>query len=146
MPFIFFIVIGVIVSVVVAQITKRNKEIITHLESGGEIRLKDNSANYFGRDSLKKNQPRGNGVLAIFNETLYFELYVPRKSIEIPLSMITGVERGTSFLGKTKMTPLLIVHFLNEFGQDETAAWQVKNLPAWEKTLNQTLSKGRRSL
>ena len=146
MPFLFFIAIGVIISVVVAQVTKRNKEIINHLESGGEIKLKDSSANFFGRDSLKKNQPRGNGVLAIFNETLYFELYVPRKSMEIPLSMITGVERGTSFLGKSKLTPLLIVHFLNEFGQDESAAWQVKNLPTWEKMLNQTLSRGRWSL
>jgi len=141
----FFAIFAFIIFLTI-HISKRTREINSFLESSGEIRLKAVHANFFGRDSLSRNQARGNGILAILNETLYFEMYMPKRTLEIPLGMIRDVERATSFLGKTKMQPLLVVHFMNEYGHDETAAWLVSNLSKWEETLKQTLSKGRRSL
>jgi hypothetical protein len=99
----------------------------------GNIRKMAASANGFGVQSDGYGQIRGNGVLALTDEELYFLMWIPRREIRIPLDDITDIATPKSHLGKTKMQPLLKVSFVNRDGDDDSVAWLVPELEDWER-------------
>jgi hypothetical protein len=102
-----------------------------------DIIISLNSANFFGQQSLKSLQIRGNGVLVLTQEELYFEMWHPKKTIKIPRSSILKVEITKSFLHKTVFRKLLKVIFRNENGDEDAAAWWVSSLDIWIKELTE---------
>ncbi|MFX0074587.1 MAG: hypothetical protein ACFE96_04050 [Candidatus Hermodarchaeota archaeon] len=90
-----------------------------------------NSANFFGQQSQKTIQIRGNGVLLLTQEELYFEMWHPKKVLQIPVSEILRVDSTKSFLRKSVFRKLLKVVFRNENGEEDAAAWWVSSLEDW---------------
>ena len=113
---------------------KRINEIMDNFE-GIDIIIMLNSANFFGQQSRKSTQVRGNGVLILTAEELYFEMWRPKKVVQIPTSAILNVEITKSFLHKSVFRKLLKVGFQNENGEEDAAAWWVSSLEQWIEEL-----------
>ncbi len=99
------------------------------------IILSLNSANFFGQQSRKSTQVRGNGVLILTAEDLYFEMWRPKKILQIPISSVLKIEITKSFLHKSVFRKLLKVVFTNQEGEEDAAAWWVTSLDKWIEEL-----------
>ncbi|RMD73560.1 MAG: hypothetical protein D6823_13145 [Chloroflexi bacterium] len=80
-------------------------------------------ASFFGKESRGVTQLRGNGTLILTDSELIFELWVPNTAFRIPLRSIQALENPTSFLGKSRVTPLLKVVYTNAQGSTDAMAW-----------------------
>ncbi|MFX1558538.1 MAG: hypothetical protein ACFFC9_14895 [Promethearchaeota archaeon] len=106
-----------------------------------DILLMDETANFFGQESLGSWKIRGNGVLLLTKNELFFEMWKPRKQIAIPIDSISQIENPRSFLGKSVFKPLLKVIFENKDAKIDSIAWYVKNLNEWNEKLFKLTSK-----
>jgi hypothetical protein len=113
---------------------KRINEIIDKF-NGKNIIISLNIANFFGQQSHKSLQIRGNGVLILTQEELYFEMLHPKKVLQIPTSAIIKVEITKSFLHKSAFKKLLKIMFQNESGEEDAVAWWVSSLDEWIEEL-----------
>lgn len=102
---------------------------------GHDVIVIDERANCFGVESAGVTQIRGNGCLALGRDTLLFRMWIPKKEIAIPRERIIEVERVRTHLGKTKGRDLLRVRFSTPGGTEDSVAWLVHDLPAWEAAL-----------
>ncbi len=106
-------------------IAKRFKDI--------DIILRDNAAVYFGRESQKYKQIRGNGVLVLTKNELFFRRFAPKMELSIPLKYIQDIEAPSMFLGKSIHKPLLKIIYQTETGEPDSAAWYVNDLESFKK-------------
>ena len=112
--------------------TKRQvAEEVTQSLGGYNIELTDDFASFFGLESRGLKQVRGNGCLALTKDEIYFLRWAPRMELRIPREKVLRVETVRSHLGKSKLVPLLKVHFTNEDGGADSVAWYVRDVPAW---------------
>lgn len=88
-------------------------------------------ANFFGVRSGGMKQVRGNGILILTRDRLYFRMLLPKRELTIPLDTIISVGKTRSFLGKTKGRDLLQVDFTGDSGEADSAAWLVGDLQEW---------------
>ncbi|NHK32911.1 MAG: hypothetical protein FK730_16305 [Asgard group archaeon] len=110
---------------------KRSRKIIENFPNQDIIRVFA-GANFFGQESVGVWQFRGNGVLILTSEELYFELWMPKnRSCRIPIQSIVKVETTKWHLKKTKNRILLKVVFINENGETDSAAWLIRDLEQW---------------
>jgi len=100
-------------------------------------------ANYFGLESQGIKQIRGNGILILTEKELYFELYLPKKTITIPINEIIKIETPRSHLGKSKYKKLLKIIFTNQNQEKDSVAWLVKQLPRWIENIENIIEKKR---
>jgi hypothetical protein len=100
----------------------------------------DRAASFFGQESRGVTQMRGNGTLVLTDSDLIFEMWVPSSEFRIPLSRIESLENPTSFLGKSRFTPLLKVVYTNDQGTRDAMAWQVPDLSGWMRHINDARS------
>lgn len=117
---------------------KRIHEILARFDNS-DIILTSETANFFGQRSKDIRQIRGNGVLILMNSILFFEMWHPKKILEIPLSSIGQIEVTRSFLGKSRFKDLLKISFINLEGERDEAAWLVEDLENWVSTLKNVL-------
>lgn len=120
---------------------RRAREVLARFE-GVELLGVTSSANFFGRESWGLAQVRGNGVLVLTPEVLYFEMWTPRRIVEIPVSSMDGVSSPRSHLGKSKGFPLLKVSFTDEDGSPDSCAWLVRNPDKWLGALGRMAGEG----
>ncbi|RMG00859.1 MAG: hypothetical protein D6726_10585 [Nitrospirae bacterium] len=99
--------------------------------SGKEIILLEKAANFFGQESLGYAQIRGNGTLLLTGDEIFFQMWLPKKELQIPLSSILSVEVTRSHLGKTKGVRLLKVTFKNPQQERDSVAWIVRDVDRW---------------
>jgi len=109
---------------------KRISEILDEFKDKNII-LSSNNANFFGQQSRKSTQVRGNGVLILNADDLYFEMWRPKKILQIPINSILKIEITKSFLHKSVFRKLLKVVFTNQEGEEDAAAWWVTSLNKW---------------
>ena len=109
---------------------KRIDEIMDKF-SEKDVIISLNSANFFGQQSRKSTQVRGNGVLILTAEELYFEMWRPKKILQIPISSVLEIEITKSFLRKSVFRKLLKIVFTNQEGEEDAAAWWVTSLDKW---------------
>ena len=95
--------------------------------AGQTIHLLLENVNFYGQQSQRLKQVRGNGTLAIASDELYFVRWIPQKEYIVPLRDIESVEIVKSFLGKTNFRPLLKINFRNAEGESDAMAWLVKD-------------------
>jgi hypothetical protein len=93
------------------------------------------AANFFGQQTKGVTQIRGQGVLVLTAEQLFFLMWLPKRVLVVPLSLIEKVEIVDSFLYKTKFRPLLRVDFRNENGTADAAAWLVDGVKEWKEAI-----------
>lgn len=97
----------------------------------------DRAASFFGQESLKSTQMRGNGTLILTDTDLTFEMWIPNKQFHIPLHSIQSIENPIWFLGKSRFKPLLKVVYIDDQGATDAMAWQVINLENWMRLINE---------
>ena len=105
------------------------------------ILLADNMANFLGQESLGVWKIRGNGVLLLTEEELYFGMWKPQKELSLPIISIKEISNPKTHLQKSVFRPLLRVNFQNERGLADSAAWYVRNLDNWNEALKELISK-----
>lgn len=99
-----------------------------------------NMANFYGLESLGHAQARGNGVLVLTDEELYFLKALPKRETVIPVSSITAVSNPRSHLGKSNLVKLLRVEFENA-GKPDAVAFVVDNIDAWTEEVEKIRGK-----
>jgi len=123
--------------------TKREKEVLTKFKGKRILRIIQD-ANFFGQESLGYFQLRGNGILVVTEEELYFEMWYPEKKFRIPLSSLLSIETTGSHLGKTRGRPLLKVIFRNGKGRKDSMAWLIADVNDCRKLLEGIMSRRHR--
>lgn len=102
----------------------------------------DRTASFFGQESRGGSQMRGNGILILTASDLIFEMLVSNKQFRIPLQSIQSIENPISFLGKSRLAPLLKVVYLNDQGAIDSMAWQVADLGGWMRLIKEAQAQG----
>ena len=105
-----------------------------------DVLITDDMANFFGLESLGSWKIRGNGVLMLTEEELFFGMWKPKKEFSIPLNSIIEVTNPKSHMHKSVFRPLLKVIFKNESGDLDSVAWYVRHLDKWNEILNELIS------
>ncbi|MHA2184498.1 MAG: hypothetical protein ACXAAI_05795 [Promethearchaeota archaeon] len=119
---------------------KRINEILEKFR-GQTILLSDDMANFFGQESLGVWKIRGNGVLLLTKEDLFFGMWKPQKELKILVTSISKISNPKRHLKKSVFKPLLKVNFKNSNGFEDSAAWFVRDLDKWNATLKKLTSK-----
>ncbi|NPD90286.1 MAG: hypothetical protein HGN29_16360 [Asgard group archaeon] len=120
---------------------KRKREIIAKFQNEEILEISFFS-NFYGVASKKFKQVRGNGVLILTKEEIFFGMFIPKKEIKIPLKSIIEVKTPKWFLGKTRFRPVLVIDFINEEGKTDSAAWEVRNINGWKSRLKRLYKSG----
>jgi hypothetical protein len=118
---------------------KRTREIEDQFV-GKNVLLTSRGANFFGQDSKRVPQMRGNGVLILTDKEIFFGMWTPKKELKIPIVAIKSVENPKSFHGKSVFRKLLKITFENDEGDMDAAAWYVKDLDSWTRDLEQLIT------
>jgi len=121
----------------------RKKELLNKFEGKNILKIASN-ANFFGQQSMGYSQIRGNGVLLLTADELYFEMLIPKRSFSIRISSILSIETPRSFLGKSKGRKLLKVVFKDENQKEDSMAWMVVDLAGWQEKLESILNESPR--
>ena len=103
----------------------------TKAVEGREVVVEDRAANCFGLESAGAGQIRGNGYLAATADEIVFVMWVPRRVVHIRRPLLVEADTTRSHLGKSASRDLLRLRWINDEGDEETAAFAVRNLPAW---------------
>ena len=111
---------------------KRIREIFEPFKGIPKI-ISAQNVNYLGQETKGLGQVRGNGCLILTDTELYYEMWVPKRILRIPRKNILRVENPPPkwHLKKTKSRLLLKVHFINDEGKEDSAAWIVPHLEQW---------------
>lgn len=86
-------------------------------------------------------QIRGNGIFILTEKELYFELYLLKIIITIPINQISKIETPRSHLGKSKLKKLLKIIYTNQNQEKDSIAWLVKQLPSWLENIQNIIEK-----
>jgi len=117
-------------------LSKRTNVYLSRFE-GKNVLLLSEGANFFGQESLRYKQIRGNGVLVLTSEELFFGMWLPKREYLIPLENIHSFDTPKSFLGKSRFQPLLKVTFTNDKGQTDSCAWLVRDVHLWVERIQE---------
>jgi hypothetical protein len=103
--------------------------------AGAPVLLEEPGANFAGLASRGGRQVRGNGALALTEDALVFQQWVPRRVLRIPRRDIVAVDRTRGHAGK--WGPRMIrVTFTSPEGRTDSAAWWVHDEAAWLAALD----------
>jgi len=127
----------VILRAVVAVLRRKVHEDLKMRLAGRTVIRESIGANFFGLTSRGVGQVRGNGVLVLTRDKLFFQMFIPRREVEIPIDAITTVSTPRSHLGKSKGMRLLHVAF-HSVGGEDAAAWVVADVDQWVADLKES--------
>ena len=105
-----------------------------------DVLITDDMAKFFGLESLGSWKIRGNGVLILTENELFFGMWKPKKELLIPVKSIIEIRNPKSHMHRSVFRPLLKIVFKNENGESDSVAWYVRNLDKWNKFLNELTS------
>jgi hypothetical protein len=108
-----------------------------------KLLLVDDISNFFGLESSGVWKVRGNGVLLLTEEELFFEMWKPKIDLVISIKSIIEVLNPKSHMQRSVFRPLLKILFTNDNGVVDSAAWYVRKLDDWNKALNKLILKDR---
>ncbi len=110
--------------------------------------LTEPMAQFFGLQALGPTQMRGNGRLALVDDTVVFVQLVPHRVVRIRIDEIIEIGDAKGFLGKTQFQPLLKITWrprhsstiADEVGRgdglsEHVAAWRIRDLATWQAAL-----------
>lgn len=108
--------------------------------SGETVLAITGRANFLGVKSKGLAQVRGNGVLALTGDRLVFFMLAPRKTYEVPLRMVSGIEHPRWFNGKSVFYKLLVVLFTAEDGMQDAIGFYVPDPLRWGAMISRVAS------
>ena len=118
-------------------------EVVRALGGRRAILAIEKSANCVGVRSRGHGQIRGNGCLALTADELYFRLWVPSRTTRVPLEAVTAVGTGRAFMGKASALEHVRVTFEGGDGQQDEAAWIVRDAQRWKGLVQRAAAKKR---
>ncbi|MEW6553898.1 MAG: hypothetical protein AB1384_06400 [Actinomycetota bacterium] len=126
------VILAVIYAVAFLLIRRLRARAVAALRSdtAGEKVYHVADCNYFGLLSEGLAQVRGNGLLALTSGGIRFRMLAPQRTLFIPRGSVRAVSHPRWFLKKTKARDLLRVDFINDRGDEDAAAWIVRD-PRW---------------
>jgi len=92
------------------------------------VLIADDISNFFGLESAGIWKIRGNGVLLLTEEELFFGMWKPKKDLLIPVNSIIEVTNPKSHMHRSVSRPLLKITFKDQNGETNSAAWFVSKL------------------
>jgi len=107
------------------------------------VLLVDDISNFFGLKSSGVGKVRGNGVLLLTEQELFFGMWKPKKELLIPIKSVLEITNPKSHMHRSVLRPLLKVIFRNENGETDSGAWYVRDLDKWNEILNNLILKNR---
>lgn len=107
------------------------------------VLLVDDISNFFGLESSGVGKVRGNGVLLLTEQELFFGMWKPKKELLIPIKSVLEITNPKSHMHRSVLRPLLKVIFRNENGETDSGAWYVRNLDKWNEILNNLILNNR---
>lgn len=125
------VIVTVVFFLLIRSLLKRRINSILENFRGRAIRKVERSANFFGIESEGMTQIRGNGVLLLTDEEIYFQMWIPNRELKIGRDRISGTEIVNAHLGRTRLRPLLKVNFMNRRGEKDSVAWLVNQPREW---------------
>jgi hypothetical protein len=106
------------------------QEVSDRLGADAVVKL-DDVVRFFGLSSAGMFQIRGNGCLAATDDQLLFRLWIPRREVLIERASVTAIDTPRSHRGKATLRRLLRVTYTDMKGEQDAAAWEVRDLDAW---------------
>lgn len=123
------------------SVLKKRREEVARRFRRIKIIRQHNFAQFYGLESRGHAQARGNGVLVLTADELYFLQALPRREFIIPIDSITDVTNPRSHLGKSNMRKILRIDFAIKRKED-AIAWNVDDVDAWTKAVEEARPKG----
>jgi hypothetical protein len=121
----------------------KSSKLLQHRYPSEQLLNSTSSVNCFGLTSLGRWQVRGNGVMALTEQELWFKAFIYSLDITIKLEEITSVELVNSHLGKRVFgRQLLKVNFRKE--ADDSIAFLVGNPEGWKQQMEQLVETAKR--
>lgn len=99
--------------------------------------------NYFGRASEPGRPRKSSGFLILLPDRLFYRSRISRLELDIPGRKIARVYPGTSIKGIELHQSVMIVDFINEKGDRDSAAFKVPYPPQWIQMIENTLGEGK---
>ncbi len=97
--------------------------------------------NYFGRTSEPGKPRKSSGFLILLPDRLFYRSRFSGLELDIPGKKIARVYPGTSIKGVELHQSVMIVDFLNEKGNRDSAAFKVPYPPQWIRMIENIFDK-----
>ena len=127
--------------VILKKIFKKRINEIHEKYRNKDILIADDISNFFGLESAGVWKVRGNGVLLLTKEDLFFGMWKPKRDLLIPVKSIIDITNPKSHMHRSVYKPLLKVIFRNENEEQDSAAWYIRKLDAWNEILGKMILK-----
>lgn len=122
---------------------RRAKEVMSKFQ-GKQVYAMSSGANFIGQQSKGRGRLRGNGVFVLGDKGIYFEMWVPRRTVSIPYKNVVSVETPTSFMGRFTGIKMLKVVFRNENNETDAVGWSISHVDRYVNLLNDLCRTNRR--
>lgn len=87
-------------------------------------------------ESSGYSQTSGMGYIALTEEYLVFELVLLDLVITVPTNKLCGAEFVRRLKGVSPIRKMLRIMFVNESGEDDSIAINVKNMEQWKSVIS----------
>ncbi|WDE01684.1 hypothetical protein [Thalassomonas actiniarum] len=92
-------------------------------------------------ESSGYSQASGMGYIALTEDFLYFELILLDLVIAVPTARLQGVEFVRRLKGVSPVRKMLRIMFINENGEDDSIAVNVKEMEHWKNAISDICKK-----
>lgn len=135
------VIVGVIIGVTLLILSRVSRTQLAQAREQFPQALAVLNANFAGLTADPSVRLRGNGILVITREELYFKQWVTNREFHVPIAAIQSVELGQSFMGRWTLTPILKVNFTGESGQAAAIGWSVRDAESVKQQIEALIKK-----
>ena len=135
------VIVGVIIVVTMLILSRVSRTQIAKAREQFPQALAVLNANFSGLTSDPGVRLRGNGILVITRDELYFTQWVTNREFHVPTRALQSVELVSNFMGRWTFTPILKVNFTSEGGQAAAIGWQVRDAEGVKQQIETLIKK-----
>lgn len=111
------------------------KERVEQKTKGQKVILPTEHIRFRAVESSGYSQADGMGYIALTEEYLYFELVLIDLVITVPTAMLKGAEFVKRLKGMSPGRKMLRIMYINQQGEDDSIAINVKDMEHWKKAI-----------
>ncbi|MBK8034091.1 MAG: hypothetical protein IPK17_32235 [Chloroflexi bacterium] len=121
------VIVGIIMVVTLLILSRVSRAQIAKAREQFPQALAVLNANFAGLTADPSVRLRGNGILVITRDELYFKQWVTNREFRVPIRGIQSVELVSNFMGRWSFTPILKVNFTGAEGEAAAIGWHVRD-------------------
>ncbi len=134
------VIVGVIIGVTLLILSRVSRTQIAKAREQFPQALAVLNANFSGLTADPGVRLRGNGILVITRDELYFKQWVTNREFRVPTRALQSVELVQNFMGRWSFSPILKVNFTSEGGQ-AAIGWQVRDAEGIKQQIEALMKK-----